>query len=829
MNLGVILLACLNPLVGVTADSSRLRLNDLDYFEARGVNVLVFSNWYNDMFSDSKMSGVEIIHHGVRTATNGDVRLSPTPEQWDPIPLFVERRVNREAQTIKALLRYPDYSFEYSISVRPQETGVVIAVILESPLPRALEGKAGFNLEFLPSAYFTKSYMADGNPAFFPLYPGGPMHRRGEYTVEPKPIAVASELVLAPEDTSCRVAIRSISGSLMLFDGRNKAQNGWFVVRSILPSGKTGTVLEWTLDAARVSGWIRQPMIAFSRVGYHPGQKKIAVIELDKNDTPHTLARLMKISPAGEETEAFRSIVTTWGCYLRYNYAIFDFTAVKESGLYVLQYGNQRSGPLRISRDVFENTWQPTLDVFFPVQMDHMTVREAYRIWHGASHLDDALQAPVNHEHFDLYAQGPTTDTPYKSGEHIPGLNVGGWFDAGDYDIRTQSQYGTILSMAQTWEAFHPVRDETTVDQRTRFVQLHRPDGKPDILQQIEHGVLQLLAQQKSIGHAIAGIIEAHLSQYTHLGDAVTKTDNLVYNPHLDSLESDGFQSGRFDDRWAFTSKSSALNYGSAAALAAASRALRGYNDTLADECLNVSTRIWDDEQRHPPDTFRHGNTTGGPLEDEMLKASVELLHCTPDARYAQRIRELLPHIEKNFDRVAMWVARAVPQMGESFRRQVEPQVRSLRDRAENLTRQNPFGVPISTGGWAGNGFVVNFAATAYLLHKTFPEIIGPEYTLRGLDYLYGCHPGSSVSFVSGVGSESKRVAYGSNRADYSFIAGGVVPGVLIVKPDFPENKEDWPFLWGENEYVIGLAASYMYLVHAGIDLLNEKPGNTDR
>jgi len=64
-------------------------------------------------------------------------------------------------------------------------------------------------------------------------------------------------------------------------------------------------------------------------------------------------------------------------------------------------------------------------------------------------------------------------------------------------------------------------------------------------------------------------------------------------------------------------------------------------------------------------------------------------------------------------------------------------------------------------------------------------------------------------------------VAYGSNRADYSFIAGGVVPGVIILKPDFPENKEDWPFLWGENEYVIGGGASYIFLVNAVNDLLN--------
>jgi hypothetical protein len=63
-------------------------------------------------------------------------------------------------------------------------------------------------------------------------------------------------------------------------------------------------------------------------------------------------------------------------------------------------------------------------------------------------------------------------------------------------------------------------------------------------------------------------------------------------------------------------------------------------------------------------------------------------------------------------------------------------------------------------------------------------------------------------------------VAYGMNRADYSFIAGGIVPGVLIIKPDFPENKEDWPFLWGENEYVVNVAAAYIFLANAAHELV---------
>ena len=116
---------------------------------------------------------------------------------------------------------------------------------------------------------------------------------------------------------------------------------------------------------------------------------------------------------------------------------------------------------------------------------------------------------------------------------------------------------------------------------------------------------MQLIAQHRAIGRAINGIIVPDLSQYTHLGDALTMTDNLIYNPNLKSNESDGFTSGVFDDRWAFTNKSTPLNYGSIAALAAASRALRGYNNSLADECITIAEKVWDEEHTHEPDTFR--------------------------------------------------------------------------------------------------------------------------------------------------------------------------------------------------------------------------------
>ena len=134
----------------------------------------------------------------------------------------------------------------------------------------------------------------------------------------------------------------------------------------------------------------------------------------------------------------------------------------------------------------------------------------------------------------------------------------------------------------------------------------------------------------------------------------------------------------------------------------------------------------------------------------------------------------------------------------------------------------NPYGVPITTRGWAGNEAIIDWAVTNYLLHKSYPQLIGPEFTYRGINYILGCHPYSNISFVSGAGLHSKKIAYGNNRADYSFIAGGVVPGILLIRPDFPENKNDWPFLWGENEYVIDICAHYIFLVNAVLDLVNE-------
>lgn len=809
-----------------TAEGQALTLNDKGYYASRGFDVLVFSNWYDGLFSDAKMSGVEIIHHDQRTATNGDIRLSATPDQWDPIGTFVSRKVDQAKGTITTSLAYPDYHFAYRVNTRQDGDKVVISVVLDKPLPAALAGKAGFNLEFLPAAYFHQSYFADDVAHPFPLYPASSMtHPSAGQRPEPLPMASAQRFVLAPTDPQQQVTVSSSNGTIELYDGRNQAQNGWFVMRQLLPAGKTGTVLQWTLSGSSDPHWIRPTVIGHSQVGYAPDQQKVAVMERDPKAGPGGEAQLLRVTPDGREQTVFSAQPKAAGDYLRYGYSQFDFSRVTEPGLYVIAYEGQHTAPFRIAKDIYAAAWHPTLDVFLPQQMDHMRVGEAYRVWHGDPHRDDARQAPVNHEHFDLYAQGPTTDTAFKPGQHIPGLNVGGWLDAGDYDIRTQTQYAIVRSLVHTWEDFHPQRDTTRVDWSTRRVDMHYPDGVPDILQQIKHGTLQLVAQFDAVGHAINGIIAPDLVQYRHLGDAVTKTDGLIYDPSLKEGETKDGHSGMPDDRWAFTSKSTALNYGSIAALAAASRALHDMDPALAQKSLALAEKVWAQEHGHAPDLYRHGNTTGGPLQAEEFTAAVELLVATRNQKYAARVEALWPWIAEHFVINATEAVRALPYMPASYRTHLEAAVRTYATQRASTTKGNPYGVPITEGGWAGNGAVVGLATTDYALHKAFPDLIGDEGVFRGLDYLYGTHPGSNLSFVSAVGAQSKEVAYGHNRADFSFIAGGVVPGVLIVKPDFPENKENWPFFWGENEYVTDLGARYIYLANAANALVEGKQG----
>lgn len=805
------------------------RLNDLEYFETRGANVLPYNNKYAGIFADEKKAGVEIILRGVRVATGGGIRLTNTPEQWDVYPEVVSRTVDKETSSVSTVLRYADYGFEAVMTVRPEGNGVAVTVSLDKPLPRILEGKAGLNLEFFPATYFGTNFLMDGRAQVLPHHPAGNTKMRpfgdripqfyglstfddrgrGEY-IEVQPLAEGRKLVMAPEKDELAVAVSSDQG-LKLYDGRNLAQNGMFVARTLLPSGRTGEVVKWHLETSVDPQWVREPNVGFSQIGYTPAQKKVSVVELDRNDVPLKTASIIRINDNGEKTTVLEAEVKEWGVfYHRYNYATIDFSEVREPGLYCIRYGDVCTNSFPISPDAYDGKWHTTMDVWLPVQMDHMEVNEGYRTWHGNSHKDDALMAPTNYEQFDGYRQGPDTKTKYKPLEHIPNLAVGGWYDAGDFDIQGGTVVGMTMDLSTLWEQFAPERDQTYIDQQTQFVDIHRPDGTPDVIQQILHGALNINAQVENIGFVCQGIVQGNLYQYHHLGDGATITDGYIYNPDMKPYENDGKYSGTLDDRFVFTqSVTPASTMSTVAALAAASRVLKPYYPEEAKRCLANATALWkkNHKEADPARSQRTNNAYWG--FDGRTSAALQLWITTGDKSYRKFFETSLLEQARRRPALALEV---LPYMDETFRNKLKENLYEYVKNVNEAAASTPYGVPISGSGWGGNEQIISWSFTNYLIWKNFPDMIDADLVFRGLNFVYGCHPYSNLSFINSVGVNVKKVAYGNNRADYTVIPGGIVPGLLMLAPDFMENKDDYPFHWGENECCTRSVPNYVML-----------------
>ena len=831
----------------LTTHAQDLRLNDLEYFERQGVNVLVFSNSFNGGFNDEKNSGIEVIHHGVRTIQGGAVRLNNTPEQWDLVPKMTSRKVDKEKGSIEVGLRYDDYDFDSRIIVTAKGPAVEIAVYLDNPVPSALAGKAGFNLEFLPSQYWLKTFIMDGRLNRFPRYavsetvtvPNSekPRQFKGFKTyddrgtdrfVDPVPMERGHVALLATDDPQRMVKVSSDDSELCLYDGRMLAQNGWYVLRSVLPTGKTGKVVTWTVEPHAIPGWIREPNIGFSQVGYMPDQPKVAVIELDKNDTAKPTAALFRINEDGTTEVAHRGEVVSWGPFYKYNYVKFDFSSVTRPGVYYIQYGDTKTNDFLIDEHVYDKITDATTDVWIPIHMNHMYVTEGYRTWHGEPFKEGYLQAPPS-DHFDLHSQGPTTDTKYKPYELIPGLNIGGFFDAGDFDIETGSNINVVQNLVKVWELFRPQRDETFVSQQQRYVDLHRPDGVPDVLQFIEHGALNLVAQAEQIGHMASTLSNSVLDNYHHLGDAASITDGLHYDPSLKPYEvsADGKRSGTPDDLWAFTTRDPSLDFRAATMFAAVSMALRGYNDALADRALKQSTRLMQEAtdlmaQRAQNDSTRRGRRRGGRMGD--MATNLQLYAATGEQKYADNFnQQIWQALDRSVSSSMSVALDAIPYMDEAYKNKLKPYMEKFKEYVYSFDKENPYGVPITLGNWAGGNMVLNFGTTVCFAHMYFPDIIGKNEIYRVANWLFGCHPYHNYSFVAAVGAaRPKAVFYGNNRADFSFIPGNVAPGLLFRHPDHFENFDDWPFLWGQNEGTIAGNTQYVIFSSAFRNLVKK-------
>ena len=826
------LLASATPAV-----AAPLQINDKGYFAEPGLNVMVFQDYY----PDGHQTGVTVVQHGTRVAANGDFRLDPSPGQWSPMPVTVKRTVDPASGTISQTLAYPNpaanakgfnpifyppLNLTYRVSVQAVgEHSFRIRLDLDQPLPSAYAGRAGFNLELFPGQLFGKSWLMDGASGIFPRQPIGPMlttASRGlpvPRTAQPNgpvvspnaepltaPLASGRTLVVAPDDDRLRMTIESRTGAITLLDGRSNHNNGWFIVHGEIAPGATTGAAEWIVTPNVVAAWKAAPVIQINQIGYATGQPKQAVIELDPRDVEVHQAKLLKMTPQGAK-EIASAAPTRWGNFLRSSYYRFDFSDVTAPGQYQIAYGRQRSEPFRIGDDVYDRgAWQSTLEYFLPVQMSHMRVNEKYRVWHGLDHLDDARMAPTNLNHFDGYEQGPSTLTKYKSGQHVPGLNSGGWHDAGDFDLRIESQMGTIWLLSKMIEEFGLDYDATSIDQKRKVVEIHQPDGKNDAVQQIEHGLLSVLGGYRALGRVYRGIQDVSLRQYVMLGQAADATDNVPMKPVQGMGVDNNGRPITADDRWVFTEQNPKRELHAAGGLAAAYRALRGTNPVMAGEALGAARHLFAGAIDKTDDVGMR------------VFALSELIHATQDAALVRRLVALEPQILAHVGETGWAIAPILDQIPDvGFKGRLANAVAAYQATlARQAETDSPYGVPYKPDIWGAGWDIQERGVHQFFFHKGWPQSTSTDSYINALNFVLGVHPGeNNESFVSGVGSHSATIGYGFNRADWSYIPGGVISGTALIRPDLPELKE-WPFFWQQREYVLGGGeTNYMFLALA--------------
>ena len=812
----------------------------------QGFSLYMHENHYDSSVGDKKNAGIEIIQNGRRIATNGDLSMVPVNDQWLASPTEFNSRGKSES-SLYANLKVPaqgsNEELGYTLTAEPITGGIRLRAKLNGTLPDDLEGKAGFSLEFNPGEYIEKSFYSastvDGGYDFFGVFPltaidsfeqgmkeivPPRMENQPQFVqdyvnkigfYQPKPFASGKKFTFSPEDPESHIRIESkTNNALELYDGRMRSTNGWFVLRSEFEPGQTEIV--WEIYSNTDGSWIREPSVSFNQAGYKTGLEKVAIIEFDSNDTTSPgIAYLDRLNFDGTYTEVLSQELSAARPWMRYKYRNFNFSAIEEKGLYAIRYNGERTDVFPIAQDVYDNTWQASLGVFMPVSMDHMTVREGYKIWQRDTNLDDALMAPKGLTLYGDWKMDSSTDATFGDYDQIPGLNTGGWLTDG-YNTETDKNADVIQDLALAVEMLGVNMDTTYIEWDNNFVELKRNDGDNDVQQQIEHGVKQLLAQITNIGYSIPGLAFPTLQQYITAGDGSRNTDRYRYDPDLELKEISGLFSGKLDDRLAFAGKKdAALQLKTAAALAAAGYALKidDYKQSLADTCLLNAERIWRETNV--------GQDTA--LISAKWNLAVELILAE-----SSLTNECMTFLSENalqmfgvgFMENGWRAARIFDNMPDSLKADFSKGFSNWYDSLLLNELNNPFEVYL-TGKSAD---AIEMGMRLAVLYNAFPEKVDFNFIAAAQKYMLGNHMANSATWIHGGNALRTRAeGYGPNRGNRFFVGGGIVNGYVEALPGFAEATDKYALIQTQTSYDITSAAKWIVLANSVIAEIPEK------
>ncbi len=156
---------------GLSAADFAMKVTDKNYLDTQGFSIFLYDSTYHPVFVDQKNTAMEMILHGQRIATNGDVRLMPTPEQWDLVATLKGRHADKATSRLTADLAFPTFDFSYTLEVAAEPGGVKVSINLDKPLPQKLAGRAGFQPR-VPALYLHGQGLSGGRnqSRYLPAY-----------------------------------------------------------------------------------------------------------------------------------------------------------------------------------------------------------------------------------------------------------------------------------------------------------------------------------------------------------------------------------------------------------------------------------------------------------------------------------------------------------------------------------------------------------------------------------------------------------------------------------------------------------------------------------
>jgi hypothetical protein len=789
---------------------STFKIDEVGCLEYESVRIIPYKNKYYP----GRRSGIEIVQNGSRIVTSIDLRDKPVPipDGIDTyMPVLKESSYDEENEVYILKLDYPAWNFSYSIEIYPVGEEISIAFVLDS-LPEKISNIYAM-LEIYPGDYFGKSWIMDeGKPGYFPRQFNGLRDKSYEGTISALPMAEGKELILSPEDKRTYFSIQSLTGNLELFDGRASTNHKWFTLTEKLPEGKTGLVVEWKLKPSVIKGWEPEPVIGISRNGYHPAGPKYAIIEDSKYRKEKGDYVIHRFTENGGKQKVKSGMTSEPEYFMQRNYLKVDFTDLRQEGVYEFLFEGKYSVTFRISGETYsEELWRNGLGTFLPVQMCHMEVNDRIRLWHKACHMDDAVRAPDGEKNWLNYYQDSLQDYSAKALEFIEGLNRGGWHDAGDFQLPSAANNTTIYNLCLAYEEFGISTDITSINFEENKVELHTPDGQPDVIQQIRHGLEFLLSSYRKDGYGYLGVIAGDWFQYLELGEADNKTDNVP--DHKSGVHK--------DDRFVFTSRNRSIEFMNAATFAISYRVLKNFYPRLADECLHYAKKAWDNGE-----TFNYNTTgsyIGSNIELHKLYAAVELFLTVKDPEFENEILNIL----KESDRYGKYGLWSVSRISNSdLLKQNSGVIKELTlEWADHVEKEydNPYGMSFRPRLFGLGYYNLSLAMQHYYLNKKYPDLFSEDFVFRVINYYSGIHPVDNRSLITGIGEETVTSAFGFNRSDYSYIPGGVIPGPAIMEPDFFEFRKDDPFFWIQTEYTIGSTSAFIFVANAARQLVRDK------